>query len=156
MAFCGAKTRSGHTCKNSAMANGRCRMHGGKSTGVKENQNAKKHGIYSKFITDDEWQTVEQSYLAKKGVKVPNPIPTAIVQAGVELAQGFIKGEILAGRDEGVVVSKSSKAGEVSVSKTYASGQDGQKMGSHQMIADLLLEPFIAKGGGLNVAVVRA
>lgn len=63
MAFCGAKTRSGHTCKNSAMANGRCRMHGGKSTGVKENQNAKKHGIYSKFITDDEWQAVEQSEL---------------------------------------------------------------------------------------------
>lgn len=63
MAFCGAKTRSGNTCKNSAMANGRCRMHGGKSTGAKENQNAKKHGIYSKFITDDEWQAVEQSEL---------------------------------------------------------------------------------------------
>lgn len=63
MAFCGAKTRSGHTCKNSAMANGRCRMHGGKSTGVKENQNAKKHGIYAKFITDDEWQAVEKSEL---------------------------------------------------------------------------------------------
>lgn len=63
MAFCGAKTRSGHTCKNSAMANGRCRMHGGKSTGVKENQNAKKHGIYAKFITDDEWQAVAKSEL---------------------------------------------------------------------------------------------
>lgn len=66
MAFCGAKTRSGNTCKNSAMANGRCRMHGGKSTGAKNNfgnQNAKKHGIYSKFITDDEWQAVEQSEL---------------------------------------------------------------------------------------------
>lgn len=98
---------------------------------------------------------IVNSYLAKKGVKVPNPMPAAIIQAGVELAQGFIKGEILAGRDEGVVVSKSSKAGEVSVSKTYASGQDGQKMGSHQMIADLLIEPFIIKGGGLNVAVVR-
>lgn len=48
------------------MANGRCRMHGGKSTGnpkAKDNQNAKKHGIYSKFITDDEWQAVEQSEL---------------------------------------------------------------------------------------------
>lgn len=66
MAFCGAKTRSGHTCKNSAMANGRCRLHGGKSTGAKNNhhnQNAKKHGIYSKFITDEEYQTVEQSEL---------------------------------------------------------------------------------------------
>lgn len=66
MAFCGAKTRSGHTCKNSAMANGRCRLHGGKSTGPKNNhgnQNAKKHGIYAKFITDDEWQAVGKSEL---------------------------------------------------------------------------------------------
>lgn len=48
------------------MANGRCRLHGGKSTGPKNNhgnQNAKKHGIYSKFITDDEWQAVEKSEL---------------------------------------------------------------------------------------------
>lgn len=63
MAFCGARTRSGHMCKNSAMANGRCRMHGGKSTGAKNNKNNLKHGIYSKFITDDEWQAVEQSEL---------------------------------------------------------------------------------------------
>lgn len=33
MQFCGAKTRSGEPCKNAAMPNGRCRMHGGKSTG---------------------------------------------------------------------------------------------------------------------------
>lgn len=48
------------------MANGRCRLHGGKSTGPKNshgNQNAKKHGIYSKFITDDEWQAVAKSEL---------------------------------------------------------------------------------------------
>ena len=32
-AQCGAKTRSGEPCKNYAMDNGRCRMHGGKSTG---------------------------------------------------------------------------------------------------------------------------
>ncbi len=30
---CGAKTRSGTPCKSPAMANGRCRMHGGTSTG---------------------------------------------------------------------------------------------------------------------------
>jgi hypothetical protein len=30
---CGAKTRSGCMCKAAAMPNGRCRMHGGKSTG---------------------------------------------------------------------------------------------------------------------------
>jgi hypothetical protein len=30
---CGARTRSGALCRSSAMANGRCRMHGGPSTG---------------------------------------------------------------------------------------------------------------------------
>ena len=32
---CGAKTRSGKPCKNLPMKNGRCRMHGGASTGPK-------------------------------------------------------------------------------------------------------------------------
>ena len=31
---CGAKCRSGGSCKNASMKNGRCRMHGGKSTGA--------------------------------------------------------------------------------------------------------------------------
>jgi hypothetical protein len=30
---CGARTRAGRICPNPAMPNGRCRMHGGKSTG---------------------------------------------------------------------------------------------------------------------------
>lgn len=51
---CGAKTRAGTPCKNSAMANGRCRMHGGKSTGApKGNQNSKKHGFYSKHLPEE-------------------------------------------------------------------------------------------------------
>src|SRR5690625_7181644 len=51
---CGAKTRTGKPCKNWAMANGRCRMHGGKSTGPpKGNQNSKKHGFFSKHIPQD-------------------------------------------------------------------------------------------------------
>jgi hypothetical protein len=31
--ICGAKTRAGEPCKGQPMANGRCRMHGGPSTG---------------------------------------------------------------------------------------------------------------------------
>ena len=51
--LCGAKTRSGETCKNGAMANGRCRMHGGKTP--KTNQNAVKPGsLYSKHLTNEE------------------------------------------------------------------------------------------------------
>ena len=30
---CGAKRRDGGSCRQAAMGNGRCRMHGGKSTG---------------------------------------------------------------------------------------------------------------------------
>jgi hypothetical protein len=45
---CGAKTRSGKPCRSPAMANGRCRMHGGPSPGApKGNRNAFKHGRYT-------------------------------------------------------------------------------------------------------------
>ncbi|WP_432813837.1 HGGxSTG domain-containing protein [Sphingopyxis alaskensis] len=48
---CGAKTRSGSACQSRAMANGRCRMHGGTSPGApKGNQNARKHGARSAEI----------------------------------------------------------------------------------------------------------
>jgi len=52
---CGAKTRKGTKCKSPAMKNGRCRMHGGKSTGPKTAEGIErirqahlKHGYYSK------------------------------------------------------------------------------------------------------------
>ena len=45
---CGARTRSGNACQSPAMANGRCRMHGGPSPGApKGNRNALKHGRYT-------------------------------------------------------------------------------------------------------------
>lgn len=45
---CGAKTRNGGACASPAMANGRCRMHGGPSPGAPiGNQNAFKHGFRS-------------------------------------------------------------------------------------------------------------
>ena len=45
---CGARTRSGTPCQSPAMANGRCRMHGGKSPGApRGNSNDLKHGLYS-------------------------------------------------------------------------------------------------------------
>lgn len=54
---CGAKTRSGAPCKSRQMANGRCRMHGGTSTGPKDatgNSNAVTHGIYRARLTPAE------------------------------------------------------------------------------------------------------
>ncbi len=51
---CGAMTRKGTPCKAPAMANGRCRMHGGKSTGPRTSEGLErsrkanfKHGLYS-------------------------------------------------------------------------------------------------------------
>ena len=46
---CGAKTRAGHPCKRFAMANGRCELHGGKSTGPRDlSKWHLKHGRFSK------------------------------------------------------------------------------------------------------------
>jgi hypothetical protein len=54
-ARCGAKTRRGTRCKCPAMRNGRCRLHGGLSTGPKTAEGIErirravtKHGRYSK------------------------------------------------------------------------------------------------------------
>lgn len=51
---CGAKTRKGTPCRSPAMKNGRCRMHGGGSTGPKTAEGIErirkartKHGRYS-------------------------------------------------------------------------------------------------------------
>ena len=51
---CGAKTRQGKKCQAPAMHNGRCRMHGGSSTGPRtpeglaRSRRARwKHGLYS-------------------------------------------------------------------------------------------------------------
>ncbi len=60
---CGAKTRKGTPCKSPAMPNGRCRMHGGKSPGPpKGNQNAFKHGYYTK-------EAIEQRRYVKRLLK---------------------------------------------------------------------------------------
>lgn len=52
---CGAKTRKGTPCKGFAMKNGRCKLHGGKSTGPKTDEGKAriaaahwKHGLRSK------------------------------------------------------------------------------------------------------------
>lgn len=52
---CGAHSRrTGRSCQAPAMKNGRCRMHGGLSPGApKGNQNALKHGYYTKAAEEN-------------------------------------------------------------------------------------------------------
>lgn len=53
--LCGAKTRSGKPCTQTAMPNGRCRMHGGASVAPPhQGLRAFKDGLYGKFFTQDE------------------------------------------------------------------------------------------------------
>jgi hypothetical protein len=54
---CGAKTRGGAACKKHGMPNGKCRLHGGLSTGPKHpntKTNALKHGFYSDALLPEE------------------------------------------------------------------------------------------------------
>lgn len=99
---------------------------------------------------------IVNAYIAGKNIAITGDVPVAIKQAGIELATAFIKGEMLQGRTEGVVVSKSSKAGDVSVSKTYADGADAQAMGSHEMVALALLAPFVGSSKRYDARVLRA
>ncbi len=68
--LCGAKTRSGKPCQKAPIAGRtRCRNHGGKSTGAKDqtgNKNAAKPGsLYSKFLTPEEAAVHDQIELGK-------------------------------------------------------------------------------------------
>jgi hypothetical protein len=54
---CGAKTRAGGRCRKPSMPNGRCRYHGGMSTGPKvpnTRLNAFKNGIYTHQVLPEE------------------------------------------------------------------------------------------------------
>lgn len=114
--------------------------------------------VFTKQSQDEQQRIllIVNSYLTARIKRTFDDVPEAIKQAGIELAQGFIKGEILQGRTESVVTSKSVKAGDVSSSKTFSSHEKDRAMGQHEMIALLLIEPFIAKFSGLaNLPVIR-
>jgi uncharacterized protein YjcR len=56
---CGAKTRSGGTCRSPAVSGKkRCRMHGGApgSGAPKQNQNAFKHGLFTEQAIEERRQ----------------------------------------------------------------------------------------------------
>jgi len=53
--FCGARTRTGGMCRQPAMKNGRCRLHGGKSKSGKEHGRYK-HGLRSREFIEQKRQ----------------------------------------------------------------------------------------------------
>lgn len=86
-------------------------------------------------------------WLGKQGLPDFEEVPDAIKQAGAEIALAFVDDAIYQGRSEGVVVSKSVKAGDVSTSKNYADGADGQAISAHEMLALDLIKPYISSKG---------
>ena len=97
------------------------------------------------------------SWLAEKRLPPFEVAPPNVLMAGALIAQSIAKGEMYQGRTEGVVVSKSVKAGDVSSSKTYASGTDGEPISQAEQQALLLLAPYLVKTEGYRqVRVERA
>ena len=97
------------------------------------------------------------AWLSSKSLPNFEIVPVDILMAGALIAQSIAKGEMYQGRTEGVVVSKSVKAGDVSSSKTYASGTDGEPISQAEQQALLLLAPYLVKTKGYRqVRVERA
>ena len=70
-------------------------------------------------------------------------VPEQILAAGAYIAQEVIAGNMYQGRKDGLITSKSVKAGSVSSSKTYAIGVDGQAISAGEQMALALIAPFI-------------
>lgn len=96
ISVCGAKTRSGACCGNLPMKNGRCRLHGGKSTGPKQpskligNQNAignksalttgEFETITWETLTDDEREWYREQYDLRPNQTVESPLEMEFVR----------------------------------------------------------------------------
>ena len=95
------------------------------------------------------------SWLAEKRLPPFEVAPPNVLMAGALIAQSIARGEMYQGRTEGVVVSKSVKAGDVSSSKTYASGTDGEPISQAEQQALLLLAKYLVKTKGYRQARVE-
>lgn len=70
-------------------------------------------------------------------------VPTELLYAGAYIAQEVVTGNMYQGRKDGLITSKSVKAGSVSSSKTYAEGVDGQAMSAGESMALVLIKPYV-------------
>lgn len=72
-----------------------------------------------------------------------NVVPEQILAAGAYIAKEVIGGNMYQGRKDGLITSKSVKAGSVSSSKTFAAGADGQAISAGEQMALALIAPCI-------------
>lgn len=82
-------------------------------------------------------------------------VPDDVLMAGAMVAQAIAKKEMLAGRSEGVVKSKSVQAGDVSSSKTFVDGENGQAISKSEQQALLLIQPYIREQHHIFVGLER-
>jgi hypothetical protein len=71
--FCGAKTRVGGTCKQPAMTNGRCRLHGGKSLSGKQHGRYRR-GEFTRDALANRQEIRAMRQMAKRGLLKPEAI----------------------------------------------------------------------------------
>ncbi len=67
---CRARTRTGGLCGHFSMPNGKCRYHGGKSTGAKQPRT--KHGLYTKSAIDEQ-RMLRKLLSGAKQLSIKNP-----------------------------------------------------------------------------------
>lgn len=126
-AKCGAKTRSGTTpgapCKDIAMANGRCKRHGGKSTGAKNPLSGPlsgvyTHGIYTKFFRDDEKTLIDEGALRVGQVETELNVVRIRLKRALEAKEAWAKARE-EGKDDAELVLIEKVDGEA------PAGEDG-------------------------------
>ena len=108
-------------------------------------------------ILGDSWTTQDKKAMAvnqanvwlsaKKFCSGVDPIDDSIKQAGAYLAKLSANGKLYETQADGTITEKTVKAGEVSVSKKFAEGQEKGKSSDMLFIEDLL-KPFLCGGVG--------
>src|SRR5215218_3731776 len=89
--LCGAKTRSGGECRQPAMANGRCRMHGGRSPrGVAHP--SFKTGRFSRSIPSRLSQSYEEALADPRKLELADEL-AVIVARNREMLESLYSGE---------------------------------------------------------------
>lgn len=109
---CGAKTRAGRPCRNWAMPNGRCRLHGGKSEGggaPAGNKNAVTTGEYESIYADA-LSAEERSFFLKVDTEIEAQLEEQIRLSSIRMRRMMLRIKRLKG-EEFTLVELKKKSG---------------------------------------------